>query len=228
MMLAVMYGMMPSANTDSCSSAPPLNRLTRAKTPALLASRDAGMDAPFSEMPGVGSDAPSRKMAMMKRVKSSFLRRSGVRNARRNAVSMRRPQLDGSTSGRGVRQAGSRRGHDRRSVTRSLHCNSQLAAGGTSAADPGSRSGSPGAARRPAWPVHSAHAQSCVTVPPAAVILSRAEAEKACAVTRSAAPASPLPSTLTSSPARTAPLGGQVLRGHVAALGEQLGEPARC
>ncbi len=27
MMLAVMYGMIPSANTDSWSSAPPLNRL---------------------------------------------------------------------------------------------------------------------------------------------------------------------------------------------------------
>ncbi len=30
MMLAVMYGMMPSANTDNCSSAPPLKRLIRA------------------------------------------------------------------------------------------------------------------------------------------------------------------------------------------------------
>ena len=29
MMLAVMYGMIPSANTDSWSSAPPLNRLIR-------------------------------------------------------------------------------------------------------------------------------------------------------------------------------------------------------
>jgi hypothetical protein len=29
MMLAVMYGMIPSANTESCSRAPPLNRLTR-------------------------------------------------------------------------------------------------------------------------------------------------------------------------------------------------------
>ncbi len=28
MMLAVMYGMMPRANTDSLSSAPPLNRFT--------------------------------------------------------------------------------------------------------------------------------------------------------------------------------------------------------
>ena len=29
MMLAVMYGMIPSAKIDSCSSAPPLNRLIR-------------------------------------------------------------------------------------------------------------------------------------------------------------------------------------------------------
>jgi hypothetical protein len=29
MMLAVMYGMIPSAKTDSCSSAPPLKRLIR-------------------------------------------------------------------------------------------------------------------------------------------------------------------------------------------------------
>src|ERR1700733_4158544 len=51
---------------------------------------------------------------------------------------------------------------------------------------------------------HVAH--SSVTVPPAAVIFSRAEAENRWAVTLSATPASPSPSTLTSSPARTAPL----------------------
>jgi len=39
-----------------------------------------------------------------------------------------------------------------------------------------------------------------VTVPPAAVIFSRAEAEKACAVTRNAAVTSPVPRILTSSP----------------------------
>ena len=38
MMLAVMYGMIPSAKIDSCSSAPPLNRLTRPSTPEVLAS----------------------------------------------------------------------------------------------------------------------------------------------------------------------------------------------
>ena len=35
MMLAVMYGMMPSANTDRRSSAWPLSRLTMASTPAV-------------------------------------------------------------------------------------------------------------------------------------------------------------------------------------------------
>jgi len=37
MMLAVMYGMMPSANTESWSSAPPLNRLTRPRRSVLPA-----------------------------------------------------------------------------------------------------------------------------------------------------------------------------------------------
>ncbi len=37
MMLAVMYGMIPSAKIDSCSSAPPLNRLTSPSTPEAFA-----------------------------------------------------------------------------------------------------------------------------------------------------------------------------------------------
>src|SRR5215472_14065415 len=45
----------------------------------------------FSLMPGAGSDEPNRNKTMMPSVKSSFLRRSGVRNARMNAVSMRDP-----------------------------------------------------------------------------------------------------------------------------------------
>ncbi len=38
MMLAVMYGMIPSAKIDSCSKAPPLKRFTRPRTPEELAS----------------------------------------------------------------------------------------------------------------------------------------------------------------------------------------------
>src|SRR5215469_2855000 len=45
----------------------------------------------FSLIPGAGSDEPNRNSATMPSVKSSFLRRSGVRNARMNAVSMRDP-----------------------------------------------------------------------------------------------------------------------------------------
>ena len=80
MMLAVMYGMMPSAKTVSRSSAPPLSRFTRPRMPFLVDDATHVCTA-VSETPGVGSDAPSRKIMMMKSVKSSFLRRSGVRKA---------------------------------------------------------------------------------------------------------------------------------------------------
>ena len=36
MMLALTYGMMPSAKIDSCSSAPPVNRLKRFRNPPLV------------------------------------------------------------------------------------------------------------------------------------------------------------------------------------------------
>ena len=38
MMLAVMYGMIPSAKIDSCSNAPPLNRLARPSTPVVASA----------------------------------------------------------------------------------------------------------------------------------------------------------------------------------------------
>src|SRR6185312_964802 len=100
MMLAVMYGMMPSAKTDSFSSAPPLNRLTSWSRLALLAEVLRQAWTALSDTPGVGSEDPSRNTAMMKSVKSSFLRRSGVLNARMNAVSMRSPLLPGSPARR--------------------------------------------------------------------------------------------------------------------------------
>ena len=46
-----------------------------------------------SLIPGVGSEAPNRNKAMRPRVISSFLRRSGVWNARTKAVSMRSPRF---------------------------------------------------------------------------------------------------------------------------------------
>src|ERR1700761_3798798 len=97
MMLAVMYGMMPSANTDSRSSAWPLSRFTMASTPAEeLPAAVAAFEQKatfFSSMPGVGSEAPRRNSAMSPSVISSFLRRSGVWNARTKAVSMRSPRF---------------------------------------------------------------------------------------------------------------------------------------
>ena len=47
----------------------------------------------FALMPGVGSEAPNRNSAMRPSVISSFLRRSGVWNARTKAVSMRSPRF---------------------------------------------------------------------------------------------------------------------------------------
>src|SRR5271169_1704352 len=104
MMLAVMYGMMPSANTDKRSSAWPLSRLTMASTPAVeLPAAVAAFEQKatfFSSMPGVGSVAPNRNKAMRPSVISIFLRRSGVWNARTKAVSMRSPRFGCSGSPR--------------------------------------------------------------------------------------------------------------------------------
>ena len=93
MMLAVMYGMMPSANTDMYLSALPLSRSTICNVAASRScSRRWRRYATFASlMPGAGSDEPNLNRAIMPSVKSSFLRRSGVRNARMNAVSMRDP-----------------------------------------------------------------------------------------------------------------------------------------
>lgn len=58
---AVMYGMMPSAKTDSCSSAPPEKRSSRFSTPVPLpwmVSRHF-CTLPY-DTPGLGSVAPIR------------------------------------------------------------------------------------------------------------------------------------------------------------------------
>src|SRR5918993_456766 len=126
-------------------------------------------------------------------VKSSFLRRSGVLNARPKAVSTGPP---GVQPGWWPRR--------QRSVTRYL----------STPEGPASRAERPYAAgpvpdgtREPAlrhtviW-----RGQAVVADPPAASIFSLALAEKACAVTFTATPISPVPSTFTSFPPRTAPL----------------------
>src|SRR6516162_11068585 len=58
---------------------------------ALFAAMPAQIETFFWSIPGAGSVEPNLNRVMMPSVKSSFLRRSGVRNARMNAVSMRDP-----------------------------------------------------------------------------------------------------------------------------------------
>src|SRR5450756_820895 len=87
MMLAVMYGMMPSAKTDKLRSAPQLNRFARpSRSFAPLVSAMHWRTFGY-ETPGVGMNDPRRKMTMIAMVKSSLRRRSGVRKARTNALS---------------------------------------------------------------------------------------------------------------------------------------------
>ena len=62
-MLAVMYGMIPSANTDSWSRAPPENRFSSVYTPLELESPCRSTVHCYTlakETPGLGSVAPSR------------------------------------------------------------------------------------------------------------------------------------------------------------------------
>src|SRR5215218_3117980 len=89
MMLAVMYGMIPSANTLSRSSAPPENRLTSEYTSrwAEFCACSRQLLIASTETPGPGMEAPRRYTAMIARENSSLRRRSGVRNAAANACS---------------------------------------------------------------------------------------------------------------------------------------------
>src|SRR6516225_6111640 len=58
---------------------------------ALFAAMPAQIETFFWSIPGAGSVEPNLNRVIMPSVNSSFLRRSGVRNARMNAVSMRDP-----------------------------------------------------------------------------------------------------------------------------------------
>ena len=92
MMLAVMYGMIPSAKIASCSSAPPENSwiiwYRPAASPEVAWARHWFTLTMFTF--GVGMTEPSRKTARMKSVNRIFLRRSGVRSAFAKAESMKR------------------------------------------------------------------------------------------------------------------------------------------
>src|SRR2546429_8650397 len=80
--------MMPSANSDSCSSAPPLNRLSSWKTPCWSTDLMHFCTLGY-ETPGDGRVAPTRYTAMIIRVNRIFLRKSGVARAERKALSTR-------------------------------------------------------------------------------------------------------------------------------------------
>ena len=58
MMLALMYGMMPSAKIEKRSSAPPENRFTRPRMLFFAAAKNCARAWP--SMPGVGTWHPSR------------------------------------------------------------------------------------------------------------------------------------------------------------------------
>ena len=91
MIVAVMYGMTPSAKIDSCSSAPPENRLTSDSRPSVpaLAARQACTFGKSTK--GAGTCAPSRYRAMIASVNAIFRRRSGVRKTRAIALNKRMP-----------------------------------------------------------------------------------------------------------------------------------------
>ena len=84
---------MPSANTESFSSAPPENRLISEYAvwlaPLLAASMQPRIALLF--VFGEGTEAPSRYNKTMASVKTSFLRRSGVRKADAKALSTHPP-----------------------------------------------------------------------------------------------------------------------------------------
>src|SRR6266508_4130024 len=106
--------MIPSANSDSCSSAPPLNRLSSWKTPCWSTDLMHFCTLGY-ETPGDGSVAPTRYTAMTSSVNRILRRRSGVARAERKALSTR--DLLGDTGGvpviglAGLRPAGTQSGH---------------------------------------------------------------------------------------------------------------------
>src|SRR3982751_2345368 len=77
MMLALTYGMIPSAKMESCSRAPPVKRLKRLRKPP-LDSMAFFITTRFT--PGAVTKTPTRYTARQKRVKRSRLRSSWILN----------------------------------------------------------------------------------------------------------------------------------------------------
>src|SRR5688572_7927343 len=75
---AVMYGMMPSANTDNLRNAPPEKRSIKPrKEPAFCRTNSSNRRA---STPGVGTCCPKRYTASIASVNRIRVRRSGMRN----------------------------------------------------------------------------------------------------------------------------------------------------
>src|SRR3954452_24700184 len=112
--------MMPSAKTESLSSAPPLNRLTRSYRLPDAPEVDWRQSCTFWKLTnGAGMNEPSRKIAMIASVKRIFLRRSGVRKIRRTALNTTPPgevMVAGSPDGTPDGGLGTAALVDRRSV----------------------------------------------------------------------------------------------------------------
>ncbi len=89
MMELVMYGMIPSANTEKRVSAPPEKRLMMPTKPEDPCRWSSSWTKPTSTT-GTGTHDPNRKRAMMPSVKRIFARRSGTRKELRNAFSTAR------------------------------------------------------------------------------------------------------------------------------------------
>ena len=77
MMLAVMYGMTPSAKIEKLPKAPPENRF---KNPSAPCDSDASRNwlIAWASTPGALSDTPMRYTAKMKSVNSTLLRKSAT------------------------------------------------------------------------------------------------------------------------------------------------------
>ena len=75
---AVMYGMIPSANSAIRDSPPPVNVFSRLRTPLRVVLWIASTASMLT--PGTGMNEPSRYSARIAAVKSSFLRISATRN----------------------------------------------------------------------------------------------------------------------------------------------------
>ena len=84
---AVMYGMIPSANSAMRESPPPLNVFSRLRIPPLPNWLWIWSTA-WTSMPGTGMCEPSRYSASSSAVKASFLRISGTVSERRIVVAI--------------------------------------------------------------------------------------------------------------------------------------------